>query len=123
MKWPRHFSNTAALVVMGLECAKSQVLVRKLGFLKKRMMRGGVGVGAAAGRAMMDDVESWYLVKECRDLEEGLGTTYTDEILMEPESVGIREMKKIVKKVCQEKLLLTCEDRAPWIAKLGRRKV
>ena len=34
------------------------------------MLDGGVGVGAA----MRDDVESTCLVKECRELEEGLGT-------------------------------------------------
>ena len=44
---------------MGLECAQSHVLVRKLGFFKKRvMMIDGVGVGVAAVKAPMDDAES-----------------------------------------------------------------
>ena len=43
---------------MGLECAQSHVLVRKLGFFKRVMMIDGVGVGVAAVKAPMDDAES-----------------------------------------------------------------
>ena len=81
LKWPpRHLFNTAALVVMGMESASARLLVTKLFvFLTRKMLDDGVGVGAAMMSAMCDDVES---VKECRELEEGLGTDYTDEILM-----------------------------------------
>ena len=82
LKWPRHLSNTAALVAMGMESARARLLVMKLGFLRRKMLDDGVGVGAAMVSAMCDDVESTCLVKECRELEEGLGTDHTDEILM-----------------------------------------
>ena len=49
--------------------------------------------------AMCDDVESTCLVKECRQLEDVLGTSFTDEILMGGEMVGMKEVKKIVKEV------------------------
>ena len=39
----------------------------------------------------MMQLESWCLVKECKELEEELGTKFTNEILMEPESVEMKE--------------------------------
>ena len=72
-------------------------------------------VGAAAVKAMMDDAESWCLVKEFRE--------FTNEILMEPGSVGMKELKKTVRKVSQEKLLLKYDDKTPLIAELGRMSV
>ena len=35
LKWPKHFSNNAALVAMDLQSAKSHLLLRKLSFLGK----------------------------------------------------------------------------------------
>ena len=96
VKWPKHHSNTAALVALDMESARARLLVMKLGFLRRRMMDDGVGVGAAMMSAMCDDVESTCLVKE---LEEVLGTNFTDEILMEGEMVRMKEVKKIVKEV------------------------
>ena len=58
VKWPKHHSNTAALVALDMESARAQLLVMKLGFLRRRMMDDGVGVGAAMMSAMCDDVES-----------------------------------------------------------------
>ena len=51
--------------------------MRKLGFLKRTVWDGAIGV-AAAMRAMVDDVTSLCLVRECRELEEGFGTHITD---------------------------------------------
>ena len=63
VKWPKHHSNTAALVVLDMESARARLLVMKLGFLRRRMMDDGVGVGAAMMSAMCDDVESTCLVR------------------------------------------------------------
>ena len=83
------------------------------------MMDDGVGVGAAMMSAMCDDVESTCLVKECRELEEVLGTSFTDEILMGGEMVGMKEVKKIVKEVDRKLLLSRCRGKAPMIASVG----
>ena len=48
--------------------------MRKLGFLKHTVRDGAIGVGAVAMRAMVDDVTSLCLVRECRALEEGFGS-------------------------------------------------
>ena len=68
---------------------------------------------------MCDDVESTCLVKECRELEEVLGTSFTDEILMGGEMVGMKEVKKIVKEVDRKLLLSRCRGKAPMIASVG----
>ena len=120
LRWPRHHSNTAALVALQLESAQSRLLVKKLGFLKKLLMSNGVGVGAVAVKAMVDDVESWCLVKECRELDECTGLNFTDMILTQPEMVGLKEVKSTVRRVCWEKVLKKCEGRVPLIARLER---
>ena len=45
-------------------------------------------------RVMSDDVESLCLVKECRELEEGFGTSFTDELLSGAESGDFRDVGK-----------------------------
>ena len=46
-------------------------------------------------RHFCDDVESLYLVRECRELEESLGTLYTDSI-MRGNAVAVRAMKEVI---------------------------
>ena len=58
-------------------------------------------------------------MKECRELEEVLGTSFTDEILMGGEMVGMKEVKKIVKEVDRKLLLSRCRGKAPMIASVG----
>ena len=106
------------LVALGMESARARLLVMKLGFLRRRMMDDGVGVGAAMMSPMCDDVESTCLVKECRELEEVLGTSFT-EILMGGEMVGMKEVKKIVKEVDRKLLLSRCRGKGPMIASVG----
>ena len=53
-------------------------------------LEDGVGVGA---RAIIDDVDSMRLVRECRELEKRLGVGFTDDILREDGMVGMREVK------------------------------
>ena len=73
LRWPKHHSNTATVTTLEMGFVRSQLLVRKLGFLKRTVRDGATGVGAAAIRSMVDDVASLRLVKECKKLEEGFG--------------------------------------------------
>ena len=65
LKWPRHFSNTAALVTMGMESIRVDLLIRKLSFLKRLLDENAVGIGSIAVKSLIDDPESICLVKEC----------------------------------------------------------
>ncbi len=56
------------------------LLIAKLAFLRQEM-EGDGGFGAEAMRELSDDVESLFLVHECRELEEGFGTSFTDLLL------------------------------------------
>ena len=75
LKWPRHFSNTAALTVLDLE---SVIVAWKLGFLKRQLAVGAMGVAAMAMRSLLDDPDS---LSSWKMLEEYFGTNYTDAIL------------------------------------------
>lgn len=44
-------------------------------------MVNDVGIGAEMIRVLMDDVELLCLVKECHELEDGFGSSYTDDLL------------------------------------------
>ena len=59
----------------------SRVLIRKLSFLQRLVLGDGSKLGSRMFRSLMGDVESVNLVRECRELEEVLGTQYTDMIL------------------------------------------
>ena len=83
LRWPKYHSNTAALVVLGMESVKSRVLSRKLGFLKRKIGRDSVGVGGEVVRVLMDDTESLCLAKECRELEECVGVSFVDDLMVE----------------------------------------
>ena len=37
LKWPKHFSNTAAMTVLDLDSVTSRIVVRKLRFLKRQL--------------------------------------------------------------------------------------
>ena len=76
--------------------------ILEAGFLARRMREDGAGVGARVSRAIMDDVDSMCLVRECRELEKRLGVGFTDEILPGGGGgggmVGMREVKETVRK-------------------------
>ena len=65
-------------------------------------MLNDAGVGAEMMRVMSDDVESLCQVKECQELEESFGTSFTDELLSGAESVGLRTVRKEIRR---EKML------------------
>ncbi len=65
LKWPKHFSNTAAITVLDVPTMGSIVLERKLSFLQ-----GGraSGLSSLVKESFCDEISSLCLVKECRDL-------------------------------------------------------
>ena len=106
---PKHHSNTAALVALDIMSARSELLIAKLRFLKRRATIHD-GIGGDAMRALSDNVNSLCLVKECRELEEVFGTSYTDVILGGAEDVCLREVCDAV--ICDKaRLLERCEKK------------
>ena len=69
------------MTVLDLDLVTYRIVVRKLGFLKRELTVGAVGVAAVAMRSLLDDPNSLCLVVECRELEEHFGTNCTDAIL------------------------------------------
>ena len=69
LKWPMHFSNTAAMTTLDVESVSSQLIIRKLSFLQRQLSHNAVGVGAKTMKSLVDGVDSLCLIKECRDLE------------------------------------------------------
>ena len=68
--------------------------------MRRLVLGDGDNLGSRMLRSVMDEVESVTLVQECRELEEGYGTKYTDDVLMagEGESVHSQAMKEEIMK-------------------------
>jgi len=50
--------STAAVTALEMESITSRVVARKLGFLKRQLAEGAVGVGAMMLQSLMDDPDS-----------------------------------------------------------------
>ncbi len=74
------------------------------------------GVGAEMMRVLVDDVESLCLVKECCELEESLGTCFTDELLGGAEQVCMREVRGAIRELDRERMLGKCQEKSVLIA-------
>ena len=84
LRWPRHFSNTAAVTAMDMNSVTSEVAVRKLGFLKRQLADDAVGVGAVAMRSLVDHPNSLCLSAESwRNVLEPTTLTQSWLVLME----------------------------------------
>ena len=118
LRWPRNFSNTAAVMAMDMNSVTSEVAVRKLGVLRRQLAEDAVGVGAVAMRSLVDHPNSLCLVRECRELEECFGINYTDTILAGADGVGMREIKRVVRQADRVRQLEKCTERAPLIAEV-----
>ena len=116
LKWPAHFSNTAALICLGMESIKARILTRKLAFLKHLLSDESVGVGSATMHSLLDDPDSICIVRECRELEASFGTQFTDQLLSDADNVSVREIKNHLLETDKEKMLATCDTKAPLIA-------
>ena len=64
------------VTALEMESARSRLLVRKLGFLKRTLSNGATGVGAAATRSMVYNVCLLCLAKKYRKLEERFGSLH-----------------------------------------------
>ena len=121
LKWPKHFSNTAALMALGMETARSKILIRKLGFLRRQLLEDATGIGALAVRSMLDDPNSLCVVQECRDLEVVYGTEYTSKILNCADEVNVGDLKKEIRGRDREIQMERCTVKAPLIAEVVER--
>ena len=95
-------SNTAAMVVLGMDSATVNVLTRKLGSLHS-LLDGRENVGSEVMRTLMDDVE---LVQVCRGLEDEFGTTFTNCLLRNEGTASIREIKEELQESDRTKLVV-----------------
>ncbi len=71
--------------------------------------------------ALSDDVDSLCLVRECRELEEELGsgsTHFTEEILGKSE-LSFRNVKDAIHKSDQKQLTVRCSAKSPVIAEIA----
>ena len=121
LKWPKHFSNTAAVVTLDLHSAKSYLLQRKLIFLRRQLMLDAMDsnrIGVVAIKSLSDDPESLCLVKECRELEFHFNTVFTTEILTDADSTNPTNIKKSIKKIDKDLRLEMCALKAPFIAQV-----
>ena len=110
LRWPKHLSNTAAVVTLGLPSVRYVVLVRKLGLLLKLMDEGADGVGASVFHCLLDDVSSICLVREGRELEKHFGTSVTNSILCQSET-NIRAVRIEIRKIDKEITLKKCLEK------------
>ena len=92
LKWPKHLSNTAALATLDVPTMRSRVLQRKLSFLHRVVNSSLFSLSGRTVFALSQDIDSLCLVKECRELEEGFGTHFTDDILARRE-VHLKDIK------------------------------
>ena len=121
LKWPKHFSNTAALVTLDLHSAKSYLLQRKLTFLRRQLTSDSFDsnrIGVVAMKSLSDDPESLCLVKECRELESHFNTIFTTEILTDADSTDPTCIKKTIKNIYKDQRLERCALKVPLIAQV-----
>ena len=81
LKWLKHLSHTAALTTLEVPTVRCRVLQRKLSFLHRVTNSNPFSLSGRTVLALSQDINSLCLVKECRELEEGFGTHFTDDIL------------------------------------------
>ena len=86
LKWPKHFSNSAALLTTGLEVMYSRLMTRKLSYLRWHLVEEASGIGTLIVTSLLEDPDSLCIVQECRDLEE-YGTKLTNKILANADAV------------------------------------
>ena len=101
LKLPKWYSNTAACIALGWNSIHSICTIRKLRFLS-RVMTNQQSICYRAFSALVDDVESISLVRECRELEERYNCNFTSELLntMNPEERTeiVKEAENIISK-------------------------
>ena len=119
LKWPRHHSNTAAITALEVPMMRYRIFVRKLGFLHRVVESNPVSLTGCMMLALCDATDSLCLLKECKELEEWFGSTFT-YIILSGILGSIREMKKKILEL-DKKLADKCLEKAPMVAEVWRR--
>ena len=78
----------------------------------------GDSIAASAMHALLDDLDSVCIVRECRELEAVYSLKLTDTILRDAHSVLLCDVKKEVLLVGKTMLLDLCTMKAPLIAEV-----
>ena len=65
LKWPKHFSNSSALLTTGLEVKYSRLLTRKLGYLRRHLVEEASGIGTLDVTSLLEDPDSLRIIQEC----------------------------------------------------------
>ena len=86
LKWPKHLSNTNAVVTLGLPSVRYAVLVQKLTLLLKLMVMMQIVLGIESFTVSRMNDSSMCLLRECRQLEVHFGSNVTDSILHQSET-------------------------------------
>ena len=122
LKWPQHFSNTSAILALEMDTIRSRLICTKLSFLKRLLGVNAKGVGAVAMSSLVDDVDSVCLVKECRELETEYGTSFTNSVLADADTVCDRVViKKTIQGIDKKKLVEKYHKKASAIANIINR--
>lgn len=119
---PKWYSNTAAIIALGWNSLHSICTIKKLKFLH-RVMTNEESICHRAFSAMVDDVESMSLVRECRELELRYSSNFTSAILcadgLDGSTVIKHAQKSIIKK--DQQLLLQKASRYPFIIQIAKK--
>ena len=91
LKWPKHFSNTAAMIAIGLQSVESRILERKLSYLQHVLVASEKTLSGSVVEACCDEISSLCVVKECQELESTFGLKATDKLLNGEAIVNIIE--------------------------------
>ena len=105
LKWPKHFSNTAALVTLDMPTSRCHIFQRKLNFLRRLVTPEALEsnrIGPATTKTFADDIEDLCLVKECRELDSMFNSDFTTKVLTD--DCNQREMKSIIQSLDKEHL-------------------
>ena len=115
--WPRHHSNTAATLAVGMQSMQSRILCIKLSFLQHVLDSECRSVSGQVMQSLCGGVSSSSLVKECLELEDLCGVKCVEEIMVEDRRWG-KEMKELVRVVDHSRLLRKCREKAALIVRV-----
>ena len=96
LQLPKWYSNTAACVALGWNSLHATCTIRKLRFLH-RVMSNKESICYRTFSAMVDNVETLSLVRECRELEERYKSDFTSQILKVEEFADRLEVTRVAK--------------------------
>lgn len=94
LRLPKTVANNIVRMPLLWPSIRARTLCIKLGFLLK-VVKGDDSLSSRVFRSIAaDDVESLALVKQCRFLEEAYGSSYTSDVISNPDFVSNTQMKK-----------------------------